>query len=56
MTDEERLDWLEKSDSRLQDVYWTVQNEGMSVRMAIDHLQVLQDSEITKDLRAASSD
>jgi len=29
------LDWLESDDSRLQDVYWRIQNEGINVRDAI---------------------
>ncbi len=38
MTDQERMEWLEKVTSRLQDVYWRVENEGGTVREAIDWL------------------
>jgi hypothetical protein len=33
--DRDRLDWL-KFNSRLQDVYWRIENEGGTVREAID--------------------
>lgn len=35
VSDAERLDWL-KYNSRLQDVYWRIENEGGTVREAID--------------------
>ncbi len=44
MSDKERLDWLEKT-SRLQDVYWRIENEGGSVRDAIDWLAKAQRQE-----------
>jgi len=36
MTDQERLDWLEADSDRLEDVRGRVNNEGVSVRAAID--------------------
>lgn len=37
-TDSERLDWLNANDSRLQDIYWHIQNEGGDLRSAIDYV------------------
>ena len=41
-TDQERLDWLQADHSRLQNVYWHIQNEDGTVRQAIDTLAELQ--------------
>lgn len=45
MNDSERLDWLAALTSRLQDVYWRVENEGETVREAIDWLADAQKEE-----------
>lgn len=45
MTDEERLDWLDDNHTRLQDVYWRMENEGCSLRDAIDWLAEAQKDE-----------
>ena len=42
MTDEKRLDWLNEEPTRLLDVYWHIENEGGSVRSAIEKLELLQ--------------
>lgn len=41
-TDQERIEWLQADTSRLQDVYWYIQNEDGTVRQAIDKLAELQ--------------
>ena len=41
-TDAERLDWIDERPMRAQEVYWTIVNEDMSVREAIDRLAFLQ--------------
>jgi hypothetical protein len=46
MGDPERLDWLAANPSRLQDVYWRLQNEDDSLREAIDYF-MRQDRVIT---------
>lgn len=38
MSDSDRLDWLEADESRLEDVRGRVNNEGASIREAIDWL------------------
>ncbi len=44
MNDTERLDWLGKYN-RLSEVRWRIENEGETLRDAIDRLAVLQASE-----------
>lgn len=44
MKDKKRLDWL-KYTTRLQDVYWHIENEGGDVRSGIDRLTSLQGAE-----------
>lgn len=39
LSDGEYLDWLSQYTSRLQDVYWHIENEGGDVRSAIDFLR-----------------
>jgi hypothetical protein len=43
MMDTERLDWLGADASRLQDVYWRMQNEDESLREAIDALVAMSE-------------
>lgn len=43
MTDEERLDWLEEDPDRLEDVRGYVNNEGGTVRDAIDAVRTIQE-------------
>jgi hypothetical protein len=38
MSDSQRLDWLDANAQRLKDVYWHIENEGGTVRDAIDFL------------------
>jgi hypothetical protein len=38
MDDAMRMDWLAANPSRLQDVYWRLQNEGGTLREAIDYV------------------
>jgi hypothetical protein len=38
MSDSQRLDWLYANTQRLKDVYWRIENEGGTVRDAIDFL------------------
>lgn len=38
MSDTDCLNWLEQNPTRLQDVYWRVQNENETVRQAIEWL------------------
>ena len=55
-TDSERLDWLEEDRSRLEDVRGRCNNEGTTVREAIDHLSNAVDIDVPPpteaDLRA----
>lgn len=44
MNDQKRLDWLNENIDRLQDVYWHITNEGVTIREAIDKLVELQDT------------
>ncbi len=48
MTDAQRLDWLE-GRYELMDVYWRMENEGETVREAIDALAMLQEEESNGD-------
>lgn len=41
-TDAERLDWIEIRTSRAMEIYWHIENEGGTVREAIDRLAFLQ--------------
>ncbi len=50
MNDTQRLDWLEKQASRLEDVAIYIENKGGSVRNAIDYLKTGQHEE--QDLTA----
>jgi hypothetical protein len=43
-TDTERLNWLEKDNSNLQDVYWHIENEEGTVREAIDWFMTERDN------------
>jgi len=36
MSDGEMLDWLEQDTDRLTDVYWHMENEGGTIREAIE--------------------
>jgi len=36
MTDTEVLAWLDANTDRLEDVYWHIQNEGGTVREAVE--------------------
>jgi hypothetical protein len=38
MSDSQKLDWLNANTQRLKDVYWRIENEGGTVRDAIDFL------------------
>lgn len=60
-TDKQRIDWLEAGgDGRLQDCYWYIQNEGGTVRGAIDALAILKaarakaEKKVSKLKRAAA--
>ncbi len=37
-----RLNWLDAKHDRLQEVYWWIENEGGTIREAIDALMALQ--------------
>jgi hypothetical protein len=43
--DSNRMDWIAANHSRLQDVYWRLENEGGTVRDAIDWLAEAQKNE-----------
>jgi len=45
MDDAMRLDWLAANPARLQDVYWRRENEGGTLREAIDWLAEAQAKE-----------
>ena len=51
--DKDRIDWLSQDESRLQDVYWRIQNENVTVREAIDWFCAMQkaEMEINKSLK-----
>lgn len=36
LTDEYILNWLDANTGRLEDVYWHIQNEGGTVREAVE--------------------
>jgi hypothetical protein len=42
-TDAGMIEWLDKIPSRLQDVYWRLENEGGTVRQAIDFFMRLEE-------------
>lgn len=42
MTDTEIIAWLDQVRDRLQDVYWHMENEGGTVREAVQELSRLQ--------------
>lgn len=42
LTDTARLNWLAERPERLREVYWRLENEGESLREAIDALIRLQ--------------
>ena len=43
--DEDRLNWLNERTERLREVYWRIENEGGTVREAIDWLTKAQAKE-----------
>jgi hypothetical protein len=44
-SDYARLEWLGKYNSRLQDVYWRIENESGTVRDAIDFFLGIEERE-----------
>jgi len=47
-TDAERIDWLGRRIERCREVYWHIENEGGTVREAIDWLTEAQRDEDTR--------
>jgi hypothetical protein len=43
MSDSEIIDWLDQVPDRLQDVYWHMENEGGTVRDAVQALSGAED-------------
>jgi hypothetical protein len=43
MTDAEVLNWFDANTDRLQDVYWHIENEGGTVRDAVQALSEMDE-------------
>jgi len=54
MTDSEIIAWLDQSRDRLQDVYWHMENEGGTVRDAVQDLsRPVEETFVPVDARRA---